>query len=211
MDHSFREKIRYTMFMNRIKYSVFVLLLLSSTMNLQGQQTSKASYFGKVLYIGASVSPLYNVGGRNPRLEPVDDEFSYIVNVAVDVAKHWAVGLEGRKIYYNVQIRNNKVYLSKEQFYQVGGFVQYFIRPVPFNRSFIELGLSRSDYCACGAGYSYRRSGSIYASLAVSTEWRIYRHLYLELGITFQRLLNPPENEIGEVNTPIWGLTYHFQ
>ena len=178
--------------------------------NLYGQSKVPGSSFAHTLYLGITSSPIPALN-MDKVANLVEDEFTYSVFVATAINKHFAVGLEAKKIYYNIHSYKPNVNIQRQQFFQVGTFLQYGIMFRNILRASIESGLYYGDYCSCGKSFNYRSSGLFSMSLAFSIEWRIYKGLHLETGLMLQKIVNPPESLTDGFNTPLVGLTYHIK
>jgi hypothetical protein len=160
-----------------------VLVVLSSQFIFAQKEKTKQPLF-KSFVVGANytyVPDHENIAGIE---YGTYREHTISFNGAVDIAKHFRVGIDVKMISTKGAISGNNKYNL------VGLFGQYKFAEGKRGFGFGELGYYKGNYCTCGGDIPYKKDNLSYLNWGGGYNFKLYNNLKLDLGFTTAQVIS---------------------
>ena len=169
------------------------------------QNTSAQSYFGRTVRFDTYGSLLVE---RRVPMWGSDQyvEYTWAKGVAVRVTRDFWWGFKHNHIWGKTTVFGAS---EKVDAFMLGSYVLY--RPVVLPRVYVDLrlGYAYGNLCTCERTDPYVRANLHYLSFAPAIDFQLLPRLWVNLGLEFNPLLDPPDPENSYwANTGIFGINF---
>jgi hypothetical protein len=162
--------------------AVFTLLFSVNFIYAQKEKTRQPLF--KSLIVGVNYTYV-------PDTETIGDiiygpyrEHTISFNGAVDIAKHFRVGIDVKMISTKGAISGNNKYNL------VGLFGQYKFAESKGGFGFGELGYYKGNYCTCGDDIPYKKENLSYLNWGGGYNFKLYNNLRFDLAFTSAQVIS---------------------
>jgi hypothetical protein len=164
----------------KIIYSLIVLTLS----NLLQAQKEKTHFLQKII-IGTN----YTYVPDTEVFNGIDNKTFYhentiATNIAVDIKKHFRIGIDYKNIQTNGQVT------GRNKYNMLGLFTQYKFAETKKGFGFGELGYYKGNYCTCGKDIPYKLKGINYLNWGGGFNFLVYKNIRMDLAFTTAQVLN---------------------
>lgn len=174
--------------------SIFVM----SLSNLSAQ--NREGYFMNALRINSGISYVPNRDDENHRHREITWSNQFSVSL---IQALWA-GVQVSSVY------TSGTDVPSENFFLMGGFLQYDVLKKEKAMGFIEVNYLLGDYCTCGFEDPFRTTGLQYLGVGIGIDYPIMNsRFYGSASFIVHRILGDVDEKYG-YNIPKVGLTYRF-
>lgn len=163
---------------------------------------------GDRIIVGFSPTYIFDVNNLDPSLRHY--EMNYNLNATVSLSNSLYVGAQ--YIYTNTWGSTISNQSNKDQYYHMGVFLQWDLLA---NRNFKsrlypELSYNLSNYCTCGLGDPFKKSGLHKIGAGLSWDFVLTKRLVLETGFYNYVMLNKRDIDTYNYTQYILGISYNF-
>ncbi len=163
--------------------SVFIFLFFTPTTFAQKNKQNKLTF--NQLIIGANytyIPDTETINGVDYDTRYAENTFS--ANIAVDLSKHFRLGIDYKKIYTNGEQS------GKNNYNLMGAFTQYKFAEGKKGFGFGELGFYKGNYCTCGNNVPYKKNSLSYLNWGGGYNFMLYRNIRMDLAFTTAQVVS---------------------
>ena len=175
----------------KISITSLVTLFYFASVLFAHDSTKNRNIF-KQLVIGGNYTYIFDTETINEiDYDTRYNEHTLSMNVAVDIGKHFRVGLDYKQIFTRGFFSGNNKYAM------YGAFTQYKIGENKKGFGFGELGFYKGNYCTCGNNVPYKKNGLSYVSWGGGYNFKLNKNIRLDAAFTTAQVVSDVPEKYG--------------
>ena len=176
-----------------LKHRLLILCVALMTSSLNAQLTVNALALD-VKYMG------FSFNDPNPQI-PEHVERSYISKLSYTLDKRWSFYAQGTVIRSTLLESPENLATA----YIIGSGAEWDLIAHNQNRLYVRTALAYGNYCTCGDGLPYARSGLTYILYGLGLDWTLFSPVMVSIGFDANSILSSEEEKYN-YNIPYVGL-----